>query len=640
LCLWILVAASAFAGVTGASAEEGRPAASPPSGWVVPLFFERVGTAPLPGEDVLWLLREQQMNAALDENFFHFVRQIRTVAGLQDGANITISFDSSYESLTLHWVRIWRDGTFLNRLDLDKVKLTQPKNGLAEYQYSGLRTAVLALEGVRKGDIIDYAYSTRGFNPVFGRAFLGEVPVQFEQPMERLFARVVWPERRRLYAGFHGGFSVPPRVVRTNGCLEYRWDLRQIPALRMEDSVPGWFEARPWIQLSEFDSWAEVSHWASRLFEGSPDVSADLARQLEVWRRIGDPEDRVLAVLRFVQDDVRYFGIEIGASSHKPAAPSVVFERRFGDCKDKALLFVSALRRLGIEAYPVLVNSKLGRSLDEWQPTAMAFDHAIAVVVLNGRDYWLDPTAGYQRGSLAEHELPNYERGLVVSPKTTRLSVIPDSAALARTTTTEYFQVRGKGEPADLKVVSVFEGRDADRVRQLFATTPQGDIQGVDLASYSGLYPGARTSRPLTIVDDERSNRIQTTQYYVIDGIWTRSDKDGLYRCSFFPSAIQALLRKPADTVRSMPFAVPFPRHEVLRTEVTFSQACLPDARIRSVTDPAFSFRSDIRCFGARLVMEYEHQSLADSVAAGRTAEYLRHVNEANQELGFSAIML
>jgi hypothetical protein len=57
--------------------------------------------------------------------------------------------------------------------------------------------------------------------------------------------------------------------------------------------------------------------------------------------QIGGQEQQVLTVLQFVQEQVRYFGIEIGSSATKPANPSVVFARRFGDCKDKSLLFVT-----------------------------------------------------------------------------------------------------------------------------------------------------------------------------------------------------------------------------------------------------------------------------------------------------------
>ena len=45
---------------------------------------------------------------------------------------------------------------------------------------------------------------------------------------------------------------------------------------------------------------------------------------------------------------------EVGIGGYRPHPPQQVMERRWGDCKDKALLLVDLLREAGIEAYPAL----------------------------------------------------------------------------------------------------------------------------------------------------------------------------------------------------------------------------------------------------------------------------------------------
>jgi transglutaminase-like putative cysteine protease len=108
-----------------------------------------------------------------------------------------------------------------------------------------------------------------------------------------------------------------------------------------------------------------------------------------------------------VQDEVRYLGIELGTYSHTPTGPSKVFERRFGDCKDKTLLLATVLNELGIDARPALVNTDARRALDGWQPSPYAFDHVIVRAELGGKTYWLDPTTPYQRGTLADASVPS-----------------------------------------------------------------------------------------------------------------------------------------------------------------------------------------------------------------------------------------
>ncbi len=612
---------------------------APPSSWVKPQFFNQQSPTNLldSGADQHWLLLERQINALQNETFIHCVRQILTVDGVQKDATLKMDFNPGYQTLTLHWARIWRGAQHLERLDTNQVKIVQQERELDQFILNGKKSVVLVLDDVRVGDIIDYSYSIKGENPVFGGHFSAAIPAQMGEPAERLLTRVLWPNQRHLYARAHG-CSVQPAVVAGKEAVEYVWDLRQVPGVALEDFLPAWCDHEPWVQLSDFKTWADVNQWASALFQITSPFSPDLSRKIAEWRQITSREQQILAVLRFVQDDVRYFGIEIGASTEKPADPSAVFSRRFGDCKDKSLLFVTILRALGIEAYPVLVNATMERAIENWQPSAGAFDHCIALVQCDGRTNWLDPTMNYQRGPLAAHYLPGYERGLVISPQTTGLTVIPRTTGLSQTTTTEYFQLRGKTEPAELKVVTVAEGRDADNLREFFATTKRSDIEKSYTHFYSDLYPGIKMSSPFVIEDDERQNRVQTTEFYSIDKAWTQPDKGGRYRCEFYPSAIATLLRKPVDTERKLPLEINFPQHQILRTEATLPEARSFDADKKAIFDPAFTFRKDYRRARNQLVIEYEYQSLADSVSPERVSEYLQRLNQCSQSLGYMLI--
>ena len=559
------------------------------------------------------------------------------MGGVQNGSTLTIDFNPGYESLTLHWVRIWRAGQHLECLDTNSVKIVQPERDLDEYALNGEKSAVLVLNDVRVGDIIDYAYTIKGANPVFGGRFSAVVPVQLGQSAERLRTRVLWPARRHLYAKTHG-CEVVPAAIAGKETMEYVWDFRPAPGEALEDSLPRWCDPQPWVQLSEFKTWADVNQWAAALFQVASPASPALAGKIAEWKQLPSPEEQILAVLRFVQEDVRYFGIEIGDSTEKPADPSAVFTRRFGDCKDKSQLFVTILRALGLEAYPLLVNTVYGRAIADWQPTASAFDHCIAVVICDGQTYWLDPTMNYQRGSLLSHYLPAYERGLVISPHTIGLTEIPPTTSQPLTTTTEYFVIRGKAEPADLKVVTVAQDRDADALREFFATTKRSEIEKNYTHFYADLYPGIRMSSPVAIEDDEQGDRVQTTESYTIDRAWIQQDKDRKYHCDFYPPAIAALLRKPVDTARKLPLGISFPQHQILRTEVTLPGAWPADAGKKTVFDPAFAFRKDYRCAGGKLVMEYEYQSLADSVAPDQVSQYLQELDQSSQILGYTLI--
>ena len=613
------------------------PRIAPPGSWVVPHFFDPQSAVQIEsGMDARLLLTERQINAAENETFVHTARQMLTPAGVQNRANIAVNYNPSYETLTFHWIRLWRGAQHLERLNPAAIKVVQQEREMDDYILNGEQTAMLVLDDVRVGDIIDCAYSSQGANPVFAGHFSDAIPLETEQPAERWLTRVLWPAGRHLYARPHGWAAQP--VAAGKDPIEYTWDMRQVPALTLEDYLPTWCDPQPWLQLSEFKTWAEVDQWALALFKVASPLSPELTRQIAQWRQLPGQEQQILAALRFVQEDVRYFGIEIGVSGEKPGDPSVVFGRRFGDCKDKSFLFVSILRALGIPSSPVLVNATYGRAIATWQPSAGLFDHCIAMAVCDGQTWWLDPTMNYQRGPLAAHYLPAYECGLVIAPGTTGLTAIPSLTGQPRTTTTEYFTLRGRNEPADLKVVTLAEGRDAERLRQIFAETKHGDIEKTDTHFYASLYPGIKMTSPVVLEDDEAQNRIQTTETYSWDQAWSQPAKAGKLHCDLYASIITDLLRKPVDLNRKYPLAIRFPQHQFLRMEVTLPQPWPAESFRKDVLDPAFVFRKASRCAGSKLVVEYEYQALADAVAPGLVSQYDQHVNQASELLGETVI--
>jgi hypothetical protein len=611
---------------------------APPGAWVRPQFFDQqtLASSVDASADEHLLLWEKQINALQDETFFHSDRQILTLDGVQNGSTITINFNPNFQSLTFHWARIWRGGQYLDRLDTNKIQILQQEQGLDQYELNGEKSVVLVLDDVRVGDIIDYSYSIKGDNPVFGGHFSSEIPVQMGQPADRLLTRVIWPRQKVLYAKPHS-CSVRPLTIAAKDAIEFTWDIRQAPGITLEDSLPDWFDPEPWVQLSDFGTWAEVNQWALALFQINSPFSTDLAAKIAEWKQIPYREGQILTVLQFVQEQVRYFGIEIGSSTEKPADPSTVFSRRFGDCKDKSLLFVTILRALGIPAYPVLVNSTLGRDIEGWQPSAGAFDHCIAEVVCNGQIYWVDPTMNYQRGPLALHYLPDYGCGLVIAPGTTGLTMIPQTTGLPETTTTEYFQIGRIGESSGLKVVTVAEGRDAETLRALYATTSLNDLEKNYTHFYADIYPEIKTSSPIEVEDDQQQNRFQTTEFYTIDKVWTQPE-NGKYECEFYPSIFDVLLKKPVDTDRIQPLGISFPEHRILRTEVTLPEEWPASSDEKTISTQTFTFRKVRRSGANRLVIEYDYQTLADSVSIDQTSDYLQQLDQCSQLLGNTLI--
>ena len=637
---WLVfsVTAQALAGIV-CLADQAAPAARPPSQWITPRPFKR----PLPDDaagssrDFRWLLTDRQINAQNDEEFVHEARLTLTSAGVEVASHILIRYDPTCQSLTLHWARIWRGTNKLDRLDPAKLRVSQAGTDVEESLFNARKTAILLLDDVRVGDIVDYAYTIEGSNPALDRKFFGTVQLQFREPVDHAVTRLVWPSSRRLYITNHLT-NIHPAASRKGDAVEFTWDVLKAPALRLEPGTPVWYDPYPWVQLSELPKWSDVNQWALRLFSTNTPMSPELKRKIGEWKLLPQPETRALAALRFVQEEIHNAGIDEGPVEYKPAQPSVVFARGHGNGNDKSLLLVAILRSLKFEAFPVLVNDYRGRELAELHPSPALFDRVLVKASVDGQSFWLDPAAAYQRGGLALRAWPSYGWGLRVGAGVTGLTPIPLCPVEPKTTVTEYLNLGDLNSESMMKIVTVAEGPDADALREHLATTPREEIERETFNVYAGCYPFIRRTSPLVYTDDGQQNRIEMTESYAMSKVWSRLPGEVDFHCRIYAVNVDGALVKPAESFRAMPLALPYPVHQVFHAKLNVTTFMPIDASNATIRDPAFYFQRTVTLAPNDLLLNYEYRSTTDAVAAGAVPAYMRDVDSATAALGYTVI--
>jgi transglutaminase-like putative cysteine protease len=631
--LWLTLAALlAGASFPVRSAGPAFTIASPPA-WV---HIAAVAPPELPANDAAsgseYLLLEKQVRVtdAATERYFRRVRRILSAAGLKDATQLQLEFEPSYQKLIIHHVRIHRAGQVIDALRPREIKLIQQESELDEQLYNGTLSAVVFLHDVRVGDTIDYAYSVNGENPILGGRFADILRLGSFEPVQTLRCRLLWPAARALQMRNRGTDLQP--VLRSSGQeQEYLWERRQVPALEMEDATPDWFDPLPRVQLSEFASWEDVARWAVPLYAASRPLSPALTKQIERWRaELAQPEERFLAALRFVQDEIRYLGIELGTYSHQPHAPSTVFARRFGDCKDKTLLLVVILNALGIEAYPALVNTETRHTLRDWQPSPFAFDHVIAQVTLAGRTYWVDPTASLQRGGLAQLYNPDYGLALVVREGSRELQEIPqpDNPAPG-VTVKEVYTADSFDQPARLEIVTTYRGGPADGMRHQLAQQSLAELGRSYLNYYAERDPAISADGPPQVSDDPQTNTIVITERYRLPDFWRDPARH------FIADQIHQEVDKPRISRRSMPLAVSHPVNIAQTIEIHVPAGFGADTGSGTIENEAlrFEYRHEFR---RRLIrLDYRFQTRRDHVPAEQVAKHLETLDRIQQTINY-----
>ncbi len=88
-----------------------------PKAWVENIAFDK-NAMPASGQErsFYYLLLDDQENFNTHEQYAHYAYKILTTEGLQDMADLSFSFDPSYEQLIFHTLVIHRGDSVINKL--------------------------------------------------------------------------------------------------------------------------------------------------------------------------------------------------------------------------------------------------------------------------------------------------------------------------------------------------------------------------------------------------------------------------------------------------------------------------------------------------------------------------------------------
>ena len=273
-----------------------------------------------------------------------------------------------------------------------------------DYRRGDVGARIFDLPPLEVGDLVDVEYRVDETEPdVFGEyfgtryLFYPDVIDSFA-PTRYSELAVISPPELPIFATVQNGESLESTLeVDEAGRRVQRWIARDLGRPAMESDMPERSEISPMVDVSTYASWEDFGRWwwsfIQKEFDTSPSMEAKVR---ELTAGLSAEADKVSAIYRFVAQEIRYNAWAFGTHGYEPFSASTIFERRFGDCKDKSILLRQMLSLIGVDAVPVLIRAN-ARQPEEALASALVehFNHCIAYVTPTDEraGYYLDATA-------------------------------------------------------------------------------------------------------------------------------------------------------------------------------------------------------------------------------------------------------
>jgi hypothetical protein len=425
-----------------------------------PSWMHAQVTVPLPAHDdktaAVMLYAETILSVEPDRRFKRTERRVYKILRPEGAAYgiVRVDFNARVRITDLHAWCIPTDGKDYEVKEKDAVE--SGLIGVAGGELmTDIRSKLLRIPAAKPGSIVGFEFALESRPEVMADEwdFQRTVPVREAHFTLKLPAgwsyKSVW-------------LNFDEAAPTAQGPGQWHWVVSDVKAVKLQAQMPPWqgIAGKLVIPLSPpdaqghgFTSWNDIASWFLNLARDRRDASPEIRRKVdELTASEATVLGKIQALARFVQEDIRYVGIELGVGAYQPRPAAEVLAHRYGDCKDKATLLSSMLKEIGVDSYYVIINTQRG-SIGATTPPNLGFNHAILAIQLAegvhdttllavgerpklGRILFFDPTNPFTPlGRLAGALQANY--GLLVTPDGGELVQLPrlspESSGLQRT---------------------------------------------------------------------------------------------------------------------------------------------------------------------------------------------------------------
>ncbi len=328
----------------------------------------------------------------------YVLRKILNERGKEEHGEVIITYDSTYETVKILRARtITPDGRVVNVGKKHIRDVSLYKNFPL---YSNARARIISMPELVPGALIEYEVEVQDNKLLADEHLVYYIWPQGKEPVLYQSDTLILPKEMRLryrdvnlrYNDFGAVFE--PLVKREGEEVRMQWTFKDVPQVIPEPGMPSLINSVPIRVYSSFGSWDQIYEWWWNLAKDKIVVDDKIRAKVKELIKGKDSDwEKAKAIYHYCASQIRYVAVEYGKAGYEPHPAPEIFANKYGDCKDQAILLVSMLREAGIKrAYPVIIPTRDILDMDPRFPSVM-FNHAIAVVEVDGKKIYMDPTA-------------------------------------------------------------------------------------------------------------------------------------------------------------------------------------------------------------------------------------------------------
>lgn len=432
-----------------------------------------------------------QPNGGYSRTFERLIR-IDTPQGIDQYGQAKVYYDGKRNKLDIVEAYTIRPNGEKVPVSPERIKRVNAESEDEAPYFSDQMTAVIIFPQVEVGSQLYHKTVLEEADPIIKNRFGAMIAFTPHRRYENASIKLTHPSDIGIQA-----FSrdVPGnKSILSDGRVQYTYQYKQNTAFPLEPNQVIYEDFAPVVQFSNYDGYADLAKVTQALFQPKTKVTPNIQRLADtITADSRTQRDKAQKLYDWVSKNIRYVGIDVGASGFEPHFADEILEHMYGDCKDHAVILESLLLAVGINSSPALINT-----LDSYKLPMLAgkyyFNHVITYVP--GLNLFLDSTAQFAEFGTLPAEIMGKltlitQSGEVQttpysSPKTdytvthVKLNLLPDGSITGKT---EY-KPHGYFTTASRTSQYTYEDKETqtvvDSLLKRFQETGSGDLEHSD----------------------------------------------------------------------------------------------------------------------------------------------------------------
>ncbi|MCB1668362.1 MAG: DUF3857 domain-containing protein [Porticoccaceae bacterium] len=329
--------------------------------------------------------------------------QINDLIAARDYGRINVSFNHYYANAEIDFANVLNSKGELKAVQPDAIQI-KALSGTNFYDEKS--EMVFSLPEVEPGSIIEFQFRTETKKVAIDTVYSDlSTPHWFQRraadngwradPVVNYQYQLTTPSSIEMKHQLFGGLNVAPKSTVSKQYSVKSWTVKNIDGVAIEDFMPPFSEVYLAIKSSNTKDWQKVDSWFWKKVEGKLGSTAELEKVIKQLKSVENGNDitKIRAVYEYLENNVRYISAHLGRGGYDPHSPNETLHNGYGDCKDQTTLALALLKGLGVEAYPVLVQTPASGKSDTGLVDVF-FDHVMVWIPATSehQEIWMDST--------------------------------------------------------------------------------------------------------------------------------------------------------------------------------------------------------------------------------------------------------